>query len=342
MFLSLLFAASTLTSQLPVLQETTATQPSVVASSDHLSPAGVLTPLRGYYAPGQPMTVKVNASRPVEVVLRDFIGRATSARSSSISGGEIDLQKLFPDSFREGGTYLLFAVPVGAEVTDFLGTPLVISVRRDDRRGAPAGPMIFRVSPLEYAVFSTSAGDLRVCFYYDTAPNTVETIQRLIREKFYEGLDFFRVEPGFIIQTGDPRSDGTGGPGFTQDAEFSDRQHLEGVLALARLSDPNEAPGLLPRSEFANSGGSQFFIALNYEATRQLDRRYTVFARMVDGFKTLHDIASAPNIDNSTRPRNPVKITTAKVVPVTPGDNPYARLQVVEAATTRPTDAAQK
>lgn len=304
--------------------------PTQGASEQNPAPSEpVMVPTRGYYAPGQPITVRVNHTGPVDLVMRDFIGRSSSSRAVNIQPGEVDLNIHFANAFREGNTYTLLAMEPGADATRFIGTPLVVSVRRDERRGAPAGPLVFRVLPLEYARLSTTAGDMSVCFYYDSAPNTVDTVQRLMREGFYSGLDFFRVEPGFIVQTGDPRSDGTGGPGFQIDAEFSDRQHLEGVLSMARLSDPNEAPGLIPRPEFANSAGSQFFICLSYEATRQLDRRYSTFARVVDGLDTLRAIASAPNRDNSSRPQNPVKITSARLVPVTREDNPYARLQVV-------------
>ncbi len=305
--------------------------------------ASVLVPTKTYFAPSQPLTVRVVSAVPVDLLLVDFIGRSTSSRAGNVQPGEVDLHKLFPEPLDSAGTYKLLALPAGSDpartdVSKFLGTPLVVSVREDARRSAPSGPMIIRVDPLAYAVIATSLGDMRVCFYYDTAPNTVATVQELMRDGFYDGLDFYRVEPGFIVQTGDPRSDGTGGPEFTVDGEFSDRQQLEGVLSLARMADPNEAPGLLPRPEFANSGGSQFFICLDYAMTAQLDRRYAAFGRVVDGLDVLRRIAHVPLRDGTSRPREPVRITSARLIAVTAGDNPYSHLRVVDTpnATTGP------
>lgn len=315
------------------------------AARAQTEPAPILSPTRTYFAPAQPLTLRIASPQPLELVLIDFAGGNTIARSPTInptpSGVEVDARSYFPAPMSSAGTFLLAAVPAGKNAdprTEFVGTPLVVSVRADGRRSAPPGPMVFRIEPLRYAVFSTTAGDLRVCFYYEVAPNTVNTIQRLITEGFYDGLPFFRVEPGFVAQTGDPRADGTGGPGFMIDAEFSDRQHLEGVLSIARATDPNEAPGLLPRSEFANSGGSQFFICLNYFTARQLDRRYSAFARIVDGLDVLRTIGSKP-VDPKAGPsavQSAPKIVRAKLVNVTASDNPYSRLKVVEPATTQP------
>src|SRR5438876_7604063 len=109
------------------------------------------------------------------------------------------------------------------------------------------------------------------------APNTVNNFVYLADAQFYDGMVFHRVVPGFIIQTGDPKGDGTGGPGYQLEAEFSDRPHNEGVLSMARQSDPIERQGSMPRCEYANSAGSQFFICLDYATTKQLDGRYTAF-----------------------------------------------------------------
>lgn len=315
----------------------------------------VLEVMRGWSPANQPLKVRVNPPEGmggVRLLLVDFIGNSTSARLNEPVSGDVELTLKFREAVRDPGTYLLLAIPPSADGAGggeqagaspapnrekFLGTPLVVEVRADSRRNAAPGAMVFRVTPLRYAVISTTAGDLKACFYYDTAPNTVDVIQRLMREGFYTDLPFFRVEPGFVVQTGDPRGDGTGGPGFFIDAEFSDRPHLPGVLSLARLTDTNEAPGLQPRSEYANSGGSQFFICLDYKLTRQLDRRYTAFGRLVDSSETLNAIAgSGGGSEKNGRPKTPVVIKGVKLVDVTPGDNPYARLKVVEGASTQP------
>jgi len=294
--------------------------------------------VREFVARGQAVEVEVTggAGAGVELLLLDFVGRATSARSEGVVSGRVDLAKLFAKPLSTPGSYVLFAVAPGGDESNFVGTPLVVEVREDRRRGAPSGPMFFKMEPLRYAAVNTTAGEMKVCFYHDTAPVTVSAIQRLMEGGFYNGLEFFRVEAGFVVQTGDPRNDGTGGPGFTTPAEFSDRQHLPGVLSMARLTDPNEAPGLLPRPEFANSGGSQFFISLDYASTKQLDRRFTAFGRVVEGMDAVKAIAALPRADKSTRPLQPAKVISTKLVPVTAGDNPYAKLRVVETSAAEP------
>jgi peptidyl-prolyl cis-trans isomerase B (cyclophilin B) len=101
---------------------------------------------------------------------------------------------------------------------------------------------------------------------------------------------------------------------------------VAGVLSMARSSDPNEASGAMPRPEFANSAGSQFFICLDYANTKQLDGRYTAFGQVVEGMQCVRAIAALPTDEKSARPVNPPKIVRAEVVPVTSVDNPYAKL----------------
>src|SRR3989442_8101703 len=106
--------------------------------------------------------------------------------------------------------------------------------------------MVVRVEPLRYAVMQTAHGPVTMAFYYDIAPNTVSNFLTLSEQGFYDGLTFHRIAPGFVIQGGDPRGDGTGGPGYMIDAEFSDpkdsgRSHDAGALSMARSGDPGEA-----------------------------------------------------------------------------------------------------
>jgi peptidyl-prolyl cis-trans isomerase B (cyclophilin B) len=165
---------------------------------------------------------------------------------------------------------------------------------------------------------------MKMIFYYDVAPNTARSFLTLASEGYFNGQIFHRVVPDFVIQGGDPRGDGTGGPGYTVNAEFNDRPHEAGALSMARSGDPNEAPGLLPRAEYANSAGSQFFICLNYKNTQQLDRRYTVFGKVVDGMDTVNSIGQLPIADPRTgRPKDPVSIVSAEVKRVDKDHNPY-------------------
>ena len=122
---------------------------------------------------------------------------------------------------------------------------------------------------------TTSKGDIIFTFFPDDAPMHSAAFIKLADNGFYDGLSFHRVEPGFVVQGGDPDGNGTGGPGYRLKAEFSDRPHLRGTVAMARSSDPNSA-------------GSQFYICL--DDARFLDKNYTVFGQMSDGFDALDAI----------------------------------------------------
>lgn len=118
------------------------------------------------------------------------------------------------------------------------------------------------------AVITTPHGVIKFKFYPKDAPKTVERIVELIQQGFYNGLSFHRVVPGFVVQGGDPRGDGTGGSGQKLTAEFNSRRHIEGTVAMARAQDPDSAD-------------SQFYIALAPQP--HLDRNYTVFGQVVEG-----------------------------------------------------------
>jgi peptidyl-prolyl cis-trans isomerase B (cyclophilin B) len=295
-----------------------------------LAVASVL-PAKGWYAPEQPLTIHVKSVGEQALLLTDFAGRSLEAKGPTLVTGEktVDLRELYVQ-LATAGTYVLYQTPKDGTAADFVGTPLVINVREDRRRGAPPGPLTVRVEPLRYAVMHTTAGDATVAFYYDVAPHTVDTFLSLAADGFYDGLTFHRVMPGFVIQGGDPRGDGTGGPGFMIDAEFSDRPLDAGVLAMARNTDPGEGPGLMPRPEFANSAGSQFFICLDSKNTRSLDGKYTAFGKVMGSMEAVEKIARAPLADErSERPKEPQVIRRIEVKPVTPQENPY--VQVLQA-----------
>src|SRR5579883_2369694 len=84
----------------------------------------------------------------------------------------------------------------------------------------------------------TAKGDIVFRFFPEEAPQHSAAFIKLARAGFYDGLTFHRVEPGFVIQGGDPSGDGTGGPGYQLNAEFNDRPHHRGVVAMARASNP--------------------------------------------------------------------------------------------------------
>ncbi len=127
-------------------------------------------------------------------------------------------------------------------------------------------------------------GEIKLEFFPDDAPKTVENFVTLARKGFYDGTTFHRVEPGFVVQGGDPRSKtlragdsrlGTGGPGYTIKAEVNKNKHDRGALAMARSSDPDSA-------------GSQFYITLG--PAHFLDGQYTVFGRVMSGMDVVDKI----------------------------------------------------
>jgi peptidyl-prolyl cis-trans isomerase B (cyclophilin B) len=306
----------------------------------HLAAAAVvffsiLFPAKGWFAPNQPVSVQVKADQDLTLVLTDFPGTVIEPKEgmdASVSKGQekpVDISALFP-SVRVPGTYLLYAVPKGAKLPKFAGTPLVINVLEDHRRGAQTGAMVTHVEPLRYATMKTEQGTMTLAFYYDAAPHTVDNFLNLAEHGFYDGLTFHRIVPGFVIQGGDPRGTGTGGPGYQITAEFNDRPHLAGVLSMARNGDPLEQqpPYPLPRAEFANTAGSQFFICLDYAQTKALDKKYTAFGKVVEGMDAVEKIAKSPLADPATgRPAKPPVMQEVKVLAVTADKNPYANLK---------------
>jgi peptidylprolyl isomerase/peptidyl-prolyl cis-trans isomerase B (cyclophilin B) len=115
-----------------------------------------------------------------------------------------------------------------------------------------------------------NGNELRLEFYPADAPKTVENFVTLAGKGYYDGLTFHRVVPDFVVQGGDPKGNGQGGPGYTIKAEFNKQKHVRGSVAMARSQDPDSA-------------GSQFYIC--YGATPHLDGQYTVFGKVVSGME---------------------------------------------------------
>jgi peptidylprolyl isomerase len=132
--------------------------------------------------------------------------------------------------------------------------------------GAP--PMTIDPQKSYVAVLKTDKGDIRIRLRPDLAPKHVNSFVTLAKQGFYNGVTFHRVLPGFVAQTGDPTGTGTGGPGYTVEAEFTNTPFVRGVIGAARSSDPNSA-------------GSQFFIT--FERAANLDNQYTVFGEVTEG-----------------------------------------------------------
>ncbi|MCU4164283.1 peptidylprolyl isomerase [Marinilabiliaceae bacterium A049] len=134
------------------------------------------------------------------------------------------------------------------------------------------------------AEIHTEKGIMKVEFYENDAPNTVDNFVKLAKSGFYDGLNFHRVIPDFVIQGGCPDGTGAGGPGYSIDCELTgdNQYHDKGVLSMAHAG--------------RNTGGSQFFICHNRENTQHLDRQHTCFGKVVEGLDVIDDIRQGDKI----------------------------------------------
>jgi len=144
----------------------------------------------------------------------------------------------------------------------------------------------------------TTLGAIRLEIFADRAPKTAKNFLDLTKKGYYDGLTFHRVIPGFMIQGGCPKGDGTGGPGYEIPDEFHPtlKHSGPGIVSMA-----NAGP---------NTGGSQFFITL--AATGWLDGKHAVFGKVVGGQDVIDKIAAVPR-GASDRPKTAVTIRTARV-----------------------------
>ena len=148
-----------------------------------------------------------------------------------------------------------------------------------------------------------NGGIIKAELYPETAPNSVNNFISLVNKGFYDGIIFHRVIAGFMIQGGDPRGIGIGGPGYSIRGEFesngfkNDLKHSRGVLSMARAMDPNSA-------------GSQFFIM--HEDAPHLDGQYAAFGKVIEGMDVVDAIA-AVRTDYNDRPRTPQKMKKVTV-----------------------------
>ena len=156
-------------------------------------------------------------------------------------------------------------------------------------------------------IIETNFGNIEFNLLPELAPETVRNFVKLAESEFYNGSLFHRVIPGFMIQGGDPNTKkpelraqwGTGGPGYTINAEFSPRSHLRGIVSMARSADPNSA-------------GSQFFIVTTDSTF--LDREYTVFGEVTQGMDVADKIVNLPR-DQADCPQEDakmLKVTTSQ------------------------------
>lgn len=126
-------------------------------------------------------------------------------------------------------------------------------------------------------VIETNKGTIKFALYEQDAPITTANFVKLVEQEFYDGLKFHRVVPGFVIQGGDPRGDGTGGSDEKIKLEVSPklRHDAAGVVAMARSQHPDSA-------------SCQFYITL--DAIPHLDMNYAVFGRVTEGLDVVKSI----------------------------------------------------
>ena len=132
------------------------------------------------------------------------------------------------------------------------------------------------------ATIETSKGTIKFELYEKETPITTKNFIELAQSGFYNGLKFHRVEPGFVIQGGDPKGDGTGGSGKTIPLEINTSlTHKKGAVGMARSQDPNSA-------------SSQFYFTLGEE--KFLDGKYAVFGQVIEGQEVVEKIAVGDKI----------------------------------------------
>ena len=143
-------------------------------------------------------------------------------------------------------------------------------------------------------IFATNCGIFTIQLDQKLAPKTTASLVSLVEQKFFNGLTFHRVVPGFVIQGGDPTGTGTGGPGYqTVDAPPQDAKYTKGVVAMAKTLD--EPPG---------TAGSQFFIVTGQDAGLPPD--YAIVGKVVSGQDTIDAIDALGTGDGP--PSEPVVI----------------------------------
>ena len=148
------------------------------------------------------------------------------------------------------------------------------------------------------AKFTTSEGAFEAKLFYKEAPMTVSNFVELARKGFYNGLIFHRVIPNFMIQGGDPKGNGSGGPGYSFADEFNPslKHSKPGMLSMA-----NSGP---------NTNGSQFFVTV--KETPHLDNRHTIFGEVVSGYDVVKKISEVKATND--KPNKDVKIEKLEIV----------------------------
>ncbi len=167
----------------------------------------------------------------------------------------------------------------------------------------PGATILLNVAPYKQAVIATDDGNMTLRFLYDEAPQTVANYVELVESHFYDGMSFHRLEPGYLIQGGCSRGDGTGIrlDGKRIPSEFNDRPHKKGSISMALLGDDPD------------SASSQFFISNTRQ--KDWDGLYSVFAELVgvESYATLDRLMATP-VDDAGQPRRTLYIRSVRLI----------------------------
>lgn len=280
----------------------------------------LLNPVRGYFQPGQPVEVRIDQAALATA------GEGALSLALLSPEGTVQATAQVPQGATSVDLAALFAGPAGnvwdgkphfvqaARGEEALGAPLVVVPLSPPNLQTPRSPDALRVYVEQRVVLRTSLGEVTVKLDPVVAPNTTRAFMDLVRDGFYTMIKVHRVVPGFVIQAGDPRGDGTGGPGYFLDLEPSRKEHQRGTLSMAR------------QGHDVNTNGSQFFICLTREACAALDSKYTAFGEVVSGMDVVDKIAATPLADPARgRPTTPPLIESAALTPAPPRPLPRAR-----------------
>jgi peptidyl-prolyl cis-trans isomerase B (cyclophilin B) len=189
--------------------------------------------------------------------------------------------------------------PAIAEIDKFIAAQKIDKTNASWKQNLPKPPKVSFPAGKKYIwVLETNKGTLKITLKPDVAPMHVSSTIYLTKLGFYDGLTFHRVISGFMAQGGEPAGNGTGGPGYKYDGEFSEsaKHDKPGILSMA-----NAGPG---------TDGSQFFIT--FGATPHLNGRHTVFGEVTDGMDVLKKLEAAGS--QSGRTSEPLSIVKASIV----------------------------
>jgi len=192
-------------------------------------------------------------------------------------------------------------ITVGAIVALYLFIPKENAMASGTAPDSGSAPSTLQLPDVVKVRITTTLGVIEADMYGKETPRTVSNFVTLAQKGFYNGIIFHRVIPDFMIQTGDPDGNGTGGPGYKFADEFAPglKHDGPGVFSMA-----NSGP---------NTNGSQFFIT--EKATPWLDRKHSVFGKVTSGIDVVHKIATAPTGRND-RPKSDIRMEKVEILNV--------------------------